>query len=88
MGRRILFVAMQMSIHVARWIKSIEHKGWDLHLFPVNSVRRWKNSEVSRFIGRSSEFNRDFFGMCSSGGPGHSSTDKAGISQRNPLHTP
>lgn len=37
MGRRILFVAMQMSIHVARWIKSIEHKGWDLHLFPVNS---------------------------------------------------
>jgi len=37
LSRRILFVAMQMSIHVARWIRSIENRGWDLHLFPVNS---------------------------------------------------
>ena len=28
---------MQMSIHVARWIRSIENRGWDLYLFPVNS---------------------------------------------------
>jgi len=27
---------MQMSIHLARWIKTLEGKGWDLHLFPVN----------------------------------------------------
>ena len=38
MRRRILFVAMQMSIHFARWIKSIEDSGWDLHLFPVNHL--------------------------------------------------
>ena len=38
MDRRILFVAMQMSVHVARWIKSIEQRGWDLHLFPVNHL--------------------------------------------------
>jgi glycosyltransferase involved in cell wall biosynthesis len=29
---------MQMSIHLARWIKSIEDSGWDLHLFPVNHL--------------------------------------------------
>jgi hypothetical protein len=33
--RRILFVAMPSSIHVARWVERIAHLGWDLHLFPV-----------------------------------------------------
>jgi len=37
LSHKILFVAMQMSIHVARWIRSIENRGWDLYLFPVNS---------------------------------------------------
>ena len=36
MTRRVLFVAMQSSIHVARWIRLIARKPWDLHLFPVN----------------------------------------------------
>lgn len=36
--RRILFVAMQMSTHVARWIDQIADEGWDLHLFPVNHL--------------------------------------------------
>ena len=35
-SRKILFVAMQMSIHTARWINQIADEGWDLHLFPVN----------------------------------------------------
>ncbi|NJD24020.1 MAG: glycosyltransferase family 4 protein [Betaproteobacteria bacterium] len=36
--RRILFVAMQMSTHTARWINQIADEGWDLHLFPVNHL--------------------------------------------------
>ena len=36
MGRRILFVGMQSSPHVARWIELIADKGWDLHFFPVD----------------------------------------------------
>ena len=28
---------MQMSIHVGRWITSMDRRAWDLHLFPVNS---------------------------------------------------
>src|SRR5947208_1696575 len=35
-GRRILFVAMQHSIHVARWIAMIAGEKWDLHLFPLD----------------------------------------------------
>jgi hypothetical protein len=38
MRRRILFVAMQSSVHVARWIRQLEGLNWDLHLFPVNSA--------------------------------------------------
>jgi glycosyltransferase involved in cell wall biosynthesis len=38
MTRRILFVAMHNSIHVARWIEQIADRGWDLHLFPVSNV--------------------------------------------------
>jgi len=38
MSRRILFVAMQNSIHVARWIEQIADRGWDLHLFPVSNA--------------------------------------------------
>jgi hypothetical protein len=37
MGRRILFVGMQASIHVARWIELVADKGWDLHFFPVDA---------------------------------------------------
>jgi glycosyltransferase involved in cell wall biosynthesis len=33
---RILFVGMHHSIHVARWIKLIANRGWDLHFFPVD----------------------------------------------------
>jgi len=33
---RILFVAMQNSIHAARWITQLDDFGWDLHLFPVD----------------------------------------------------
>ncbi len=36
MTRRILFVAMQNSPHVARWINLIADQGWDLHIFPIN----------------------------------------------------
>lgn len=36
--RKILFVAMQMTTHAARWINQIAEKGWDLHLFPVNHL--------------------------------------------------
>ncbi|MGH8659652.1 MAG: glycosyltransferase family 4 protein [Gammaproteobacteria bacterium] len=36
MTRRMLFVAMQMSPHAARWINLIADQGWDLHLFPIN----------------------------------------------------
>jgi glycosyltransferase involved in cell wall biosynthesis len=35
--RRILFVALQNSIHVARWIRQISDLGWDLHLFPISN---------------------------------------------------
>lgn len=35
---RILFVGMQSSPHVARWIEMIADRGWDLHLFPINAV--------------------------------------------------
>lgn len=35
---RILFVAMQASPHVSRWINMIADQGWDLHLFPVNAM--------------------------------------------------
>ena len=34
--KRILFVGLQNSIHVARWIDLIADEGWDLHMFPVN----------------------------------------------------
>lgn len=34
--RRILFVAMQHSIHVARWIELIADGRWDLHVFCVD----------------------------------------------------
>jgi glycosyltransferase involved in cell wall biosynthesis len=36
MPRKILFVAMQMSTHTARWINQISDQGWEVHLFPVN----------------------------------------------------
>lgn len=35
---RILFVGMNDSIHVARWIELLDDLGWDLHLFPVTSA--------------------------------------------------
>lgn len=35
---RILFVAMQDSIHTARWINQIADQGRDIHLFPVYSA--------------------------------------------------
>ncbi|WP_424627537.1 glycosyltransferase [Bradyrhizobium sp. SYSU BS000235] len=35
---KILFVAMQASPHASRWINMIADQGWDLHLFPVNSM--------------------------------------------------
>lgn len=34
--KKILFVAMQMSTHTARWINQLADSGWDVHLFPVN----------------------------------------------------
>lgn len=49
---RILFVAMDESIHTARWISHITNLGWDLHLFsstdygPVNS--KLENVKVYR----------------------------------------
>lgn len=33
---RILFVAMQSSIHAARWIDCIADLGWDLHIFGMD----------------------------------------------------
>ena len=36
--KKILFVAMQMSIHTARWINQLDREKYDIHLFPVNSV--------------------------------------------------
>jgi glycosyl transferase family 1/glycosyl transferase family 4 len=36
--RRILFVAMHHSIHVARWIAMIADRGWDLHMFPIDGT--------------------------------------------------
>ena len=38
MQKKILFVAMQMSTHTVRWINQISNQGWDVHLFPVNSL--------------------------------------------------
>jgi Glycosyl transferases group 1/Glycosyl transferase 4-like len=35
---KILFVAMQGSIHVARWIDTLSASGYDLHIFPVNDA--------------------------------------------------
>jgi glycosyltransferase involved in cell wall biosynthesis len=32
---RILFVAMNDSVHTARWISQITDQGWELYLFPV-----------------------------------------------------
>src|SRR4051794_6436131 len=37
MTRRILFVAMQNSVHVARWIAKLQDSSYELHLFPVSS---------------------------------------------------
>jgi len=31
---KILFVAFPFSIHTARWIRQLEHTGWEIHLFP------------------------------------------------------
>jgi glycosyltransferase involved in cell wall biosynthesis len=35
---KILFVAMQSSIHVARWIDTLSASGYDLHIFPINDA--------------------------------------------------
>lgn len=55
---KILFVGMQSSSHVARWIRLIADQGWDLHVFPVNTVEpnfdlqgvtiHWPRGGVSR----------------------------------------
>lgn len=34
--KKILFVAMQMSMHTVRWINQISDQKWDVHFFPVN----------------------------------------------------
>lgn len=36
--KKILFVAMQMSSHTARWINQIADQDFDIHLFPVNDM--------------------------------------------------
>ncbi len=36
---RILFVAMQDSVHTARYISQIANKGWEIYLFPVNLAK-------------------------------------------------
>ncbi|HAF87336.1 MAG TPA: hypothetical protein DCG13_02090 [Legionellales bacterium] len=36
MTKKILFVAMQMSIHTTRWINQLAQTNWEVHLFPVN----------------------------------------------------
>lgn len=51
MSRRILFVTMQGSIHVARWIDSIADQGWDVHMFPLNenfAHERLRNVTIHR----------------------------------------
>jgi len=51
MNRRILFVAMQGSIHTVRWMSMIADLGWDLHLFPVNhgpALEGLKNVTIHR----------------------------------------
>jgi hypothetical protein len=35
--RKILFVCMQNSPHACRWINSLAGRGWDLHVFPIDS---------------------------------------------------
>lgn len=32
-GRRLLLVAMQASVHVARWVELLQGQGWDVHVF-------------------------------------------------------
>lgn len=36
--RRILFVCLQNSVHVAKWIDLIADCGWELHFFPVDAL--------------------------------------------------
>lgn len=38
MPPRVLFVALQGSIHAARWIECIAELGWDLHMFGANDA--------------------------------------------------
>ncbi len=38
MKKKILFVAMQMSIHTARWINQISCDEYEIHIFPINSM--------------------------------------------------
>jgi glycosyltransferase involved in cell wall biosynthesis len=33
---KILFVAMHISIHTARWLAQLKETGWDIYLFPVH----------------------------------------------------
>jgi hypothetical protein len=33
--RKILFIGMSNSVHVARWLSQIEEQNWDVYLFPV-----------------------------------------------------
>lgn len=35
---KILFVAMQESVHTARWVNQITDQGWDIRLFPVSAA--------------------------------------------------
>ena len=35
---RILFIALPESIHTARWIRQLQNKNWDLHLFPTSEA--------------------------------------------------
>src|SRR5437762_509653 len=35
---RILFVAMQESIHLVRWVSTVTEQDWDVHLFPVHAL--------------------------------------------------
>ncbi|MEL6750989.1 MAG: glycosyltransferase [Pseudomonadota bacterium] len=37
--RRILFVGMQASPHVTRWIETIVDQGWELHMFPISGEK-------------------------------------------------
>jgi len=34
---KLLIVAMENSVHTARWINLISEQGWDIYLFPTNS---------------------------------------------------